>query len=263
MAQTLAGGIARAHPEMKFIVHDPAEQALTTFRSKVESANSSETRVEFAASNEAVFLQSRTVFLAVKPQFFSSVLAEPVVESPLSVLIVSVMAGVSMQRIGAITGCERMIRVMPNTPCLIGEGISAMAASVAVSTEDQARIRSYLESVGTVEVVEESLLDAVTGLSGSGPAYVYAFIDALTRGGVEAGLPNDVASRLAKQTVWGAASMVKKTGLEPGALRDMVTSPGGTTLAGLQELAERGFHEAVVSAIERATRRAEELGKME
>jgi pyrroline-5-carboxylate reductase len=149
---------------------------------------------------------------------------------------------------------------MPNTPCLVRCGVSAYALGPGASAEDGQHVATLLGSVGLALELEEKLLDAVTGLSGSGPAYVFTIIEALSDGGVRAGLPRAVASRLAAQTVHGAAQMLLATGEHPAVLRDRVTSPGGTTIAGLQILEQRGLRAALIDAVEAAARRSSELG---
>jgi pyrroline-5-carboxylate reductase len=151
---------------------------------------------------------------------------------------------------------------MPNTPCLVGCGASAYAAGAQATAEDAKWVAGILAAVGITFPVDEVLLDAVTGLSGSGPAYVYTVIEALSDGGVRVGLPRDTATKLAAQTVLGAAQMVLASADHPGTLRDRVTSPGGTTIAGLQVLERRGIRSAFMDAVEAATQRAAELGRI-
>ncbi len=150
---------------------------------------------------------------------------------------------------------------MPNTPCLVGVGASGYSLGGGAKTDDGELVRTMLETVGIAVEVAEPLLDAVTGLSGSGPAYAYQIIEALSDGGVRAGLPRHIATRLAAQTLLGAAKMVLDTGEHPGALKDAVTSPGGTTIAGLHELERAGLRAALMDAVVAATDRARELGR--
>lgn len=218
------------------------------------------TGVETVASNRAVVEQSDVVVLAVKPQSMSEALGElkPVVGS--NHLIISIAAGVAIETMRRALGDDRrIVRVMPNTPALLGEGASAFAMGPNTTQEDEAVVRALLDSVGRSVRVPESQLDAVTGLSGSGPAFVYLIIEALSDGGVRAGLPRDVATTLAAQTVLGGARMVLETGMHPGALKDQVASPGGTTIAGLHALERAGVRGALIDAVEAAARRSAEL----
>jgi len=204
-----------------------------------------------------------TVFvLAVKPKDLPNLLRDlaPLVRA--DQLFISIAAGVSLSTLQShLPGA--VFRVMPNTPALIGAGISAIACGERVSEADRQKVATLLGALGEWVFVSEDLIDGVTGLSGSGPAYVFLFIEALTDGGVAAGLPREVARKLAVQTVLGAARLVEQTGQHPAVLKDQVTSPGGTTIAGLRVLAERGFHSAVMEAVLSATARSKELAKGE
>jgi pyrroline-5-carboxylate reductase len=235
--------------------------------------------VVYASNAEAVH-KSDYVFLAVKPQTLPGVLAEiaPVVRERIAlgkpVVLVSMAAGWSIGKIQAIVGgsgvnvpaehapvaAAPVIRIMPNTPALISTGMTAMTVSPEVPEAKAAEIEGILGSTGVVDRIEERYMDAVTALSGSGPAFVYLFIEALADGGVQAGLPRDKALRYAAQTVLGAASMVKTTELHPGVLKDMVCSPGGTTIAGVAVLESGAFRGTVMHAVEAAWKRSLELG---
>jgi pyrroline-5-carboxylate reductase len=202
------------------------------------------------------------VVLSVKPQVIEKVLAEiaPAVDD--RKLVVSIAAGVSLARIEkALTKGARVVRVMPNTPALVLAGAAALAAGTNATTDDLSLGQSIFNSVGRSVVVEEKLMDAVTGLSGSGPAYVFMIIDALSDAGVKAGLPRQMALELAAQTVYGSAKMVLETKEHPGRLRDMVTSPGGTTIEGLHALEKGKLRATLMNAVEAATARSRELGK--
>ena len=171
------------------------------------------------------------------------------------------LAGLSIARLEEAAGPNvRIIRVMPNTPALIHQGAAAFATGGTATDADAALVSRIFSAVGRAVQVKETLLDAVTGLSGSGPAYVYLVIEALADGGVLMGLPRDLALQLAAQTVAGAAGMVLQTGLHPAALKDQVTSPGGTTIAGLEELEGAAVRSAFLSAVRAATERSRQLG---
>lgn len=216
--------------------------------------------VTSCASNQDVVDSSDIVFLSVKPQNVSDVAAS-VSEVGESKLLISIMAGVPLAELENQFKTQRLIRVMPNTPCLVGKGASAFCAAAATTSDDLATIRKLLEAVGIAVQTSETLMDAVTGLSGSGPAFVYQFIEALSDGGVQKGLPRADATRLAAQTVLGAAAMVLETGEHPAELKDRVTSPGGTTIAGLHALESGGLRAAVMNAVVAATERSVELGQ--
>lgn len=202
------------------------------------------------------------IFIAVKPQHVGSLLRQllPVVRE--DHLFVSIAAGISISTLETALGDQaRVIRVMPNTPCLVSQGASAFSLGSRAIPADSQLVQDLLSTIGVAMPVAESLLDAVTGLSGSGPAYVYLMIEALSDGGVRMGLPRDIALRLAAQTVLGAAQMVLATGQHPGALKDAVTSPGGTTIAGLHVLEQHAVRGALMDAVQAATERAKQLGK--
>ncbi|GFR45533.1 hypothetical protein Agub_g6926 [Astrephomene gubernaculifera] len=213
-------------------------------------------------SNADVARHSDVLFVAVKPQHVSQVLSEvrPVLGEGHTV--VSIAAGITVEKLVEAAGPDaRVVRVMPNTPCLVGETAAAMCLGGKATCEDEVLVRRIFEAVGRIYTVDEKLLAAVTGLSGSGPAYVFMAIEALADGGVRAGLPRDIAQALAAQTVLGSAKMVLETGSHPGALKDMVTSPGGTTIAGVHELEKAGVRAAFMSAVVAATERANQLAK--
>lgn len=205
---------------------------------------------------------ARLIFLSVKPQHMPGVLTQIRDLITSDHLLVSIAAGQSLARISAgLPPGTRLVRVMPNTPCLVGEGASAFAMGPHCGPGDSQLVQTLLATTGLAVEVPETLLDAVTGLSGSGPAYVYLIIEALSDGGVRMGLPRDVATRLAAQTVLGSARMVLATGQHPGQLKDAVTSPGGTTIAGLHELERGGLRGILMDAVEAATERSRELGQ--
>ncbi len=201
------------------------------------------------------------IVLAVKPQVWQSVVeAFSALLAPTQ-LVISIMAGVHTSAIeGAFTAKVPVIRVMPNILAQVRAAISALCRGRNATEEHLCVAREVIGSVGETVEVREEQMDAVTGLSGSGPAYVYEMIDALAEGGVKAGLTQEIALKLAIQTVFGSAKMVLESGKDPIELRDRVTSPGGTTLAGLQAMGQGGFRSAVIEAVEAATRRSKELG---
>jgi len=218
-------------------------------------------------SNAEAVQKCDIIFLAVKPQVLSGVLAEisPYIKERLlannAPVIVSMAAGWSIEKIQSVIGNKTpVVRMMPNTPALIGKGMIVMSASDEVCEQSIQELKKILTPAGTVDIMEERFLNAVTGLSGSGPAFVYLFIEALADGGVKAGLPRDKALSFAAATVFGASAMVLETGKHPGELKDMVTSPGGTTIAGIAALENGAFRGTVIKAVEAAWKRAIELG---
>ena len=206
--------------------------------------------------------QSGIILLCVKPQVIDRVLEEIAPVADTSKLVISIAAGITIGRMERVlTGKPRVIRVMPNTPALVLAGAAGLAGGKNATGNDRALAQSIFNSVGRSFVVDEKLMDAVTGLSGSGPAYVFEIIDALSDAGVKAGLPRELALELAAQTVYGAAKMVLETKEQPGRLRDMVTSPGGTTIEGLHALEKGKLRATLMNAVEAATARSRELGK--
>ncbi len=254
MATALGEGLVRSGlvPSDRLCASDPAEDS----RRRFTQATGAATFVE----NSEVARQSDVVFLAVKPQQISAVAAEIAAEIRPEQLVVSIAAGVRLDQLEPLLGPEvRLARVMPNSPCLVGKGACGFCLGKGAGPSDGAVLGQLLGAVGMVRQVDEKLLDAVTGLSGSGPAFVYIVIEALSDGGVRMGLPREVATALAAQTVLGAAHMVLATGEHPGLLKDRVASPGGTTIAGIQALEEGGLRAAVMAAVEVATQRSVEL----
>jgi pyrroline-5-carboxylate reductase len=213
------------------------------------------------ARNIDVVEASDVLLLAVKPQNMAEVLADIAPAVGARHLVLSIAAGVTLGQLAATLGTDRrLVRIMPNTPCLVGASASAYALGEHVLPDDVALVERLLNVVGIAFQLPERLLDAVTGLSGSGPAFVYAVIEALSDGGVRVGLPRDVATALAAQTVLGSARMVLETGLHTGVLKDQVASPGGTTIAGLHALERGGLRAALMDAVEAATARSQQLG---
>ena len=211
--------------------------------------------------NRQVVDEADVIFLAVKPQQIFQVMDEIRPNVAADKLVVSIAAGVRLDTLSEGLGGEtRLVRVMPNTPCLVGRAACGYCVSKQATVEDGELINCLLSAVGIAVGVDENLMDAVTGLSGSGPAFVYVVIEALSDAGVRMGLPRTVATALAAQTVRGAAEMVLSTGEHTGVLKDRVTSPGGTTIAGLQALEAGGLRAALMAAVEAATARSRELG---
>ncbi len=263
MATALIKGMlaAQLYRPDQLWVSDVEPQRLAVLRRRFKVATTND--------NAALVRGSKAIVIAVKPQIIDTVLAQlrPAV-TPAKVFL-SIAAGVTSARLEAgLTGgvfgeTARVLRVMPNTPALLGKGISVLVRGRHATAADERLGLRLLRAVGhAVAVRDERLLDGVTGLSGSGPAYVYLFAEGLIAGGVAAGLPSQLATQLALETLSGAAAMLQETGETPAALRAMVSSPGGTTLAGLGELERRGFKDAVLAAIVAATRRSQELGSV-
>ena len=220
-------------------------------------------KVAGTSDNRTVVRECQTIVLAVKPQIIDQVLGEIQPEVNKNKLFISIAAGVPLRRLeNGLGGNVRVVRVMPNTPALLGKGIAVVVRGSKAKPQDEKLALTMFRGVGeALAVKDEACMDPVTGLSGSGPAYVYLFAEALIHGGVQEGLDAKVATRLAYETIEGAVAMLKETGRSPKELRDMVTSPGGTTLAGLSRLAEGKFSETVSAAVRAATRRSKELGQ--
>jgi len=220
-------------------------------------------RVVTHAENVKAVEGATLIVLAVKPQSMGDVLRELKPAIGKRQLLVSIAAGIKLAAIEkSLGGGVHVVRVMPNTPCLLGAGMSVLAAGRAASVRDLARARALFETVGLVDVAKhERWMDAVTGLSGSGPAYVYRFAEALIAGGVRAGLPEEVCRRLVFQTLVGAAQMLVSTGKSPRELREAVSSPGGTTLAGLARMEQGKFFETVGDGVVAAAERSRELAR--
>ncbi len=219
--------------------------------------------IKTTTDNGEVAGACQTVVLAVKPQIMGEVLEGISAVVGKSQLVVSIAAGIKIARLEkGLGGNVRVVRVMPNTPCLVGRGMSVLCGGRWARGADLARARRLFATVGEAIVTpDEALLDPVTGLSGSGPAYVYLFAEGLIRGGVAAGLSEEVARKLTYQTIAGAAEMLQGTGESPQALREAVSSPGGTTVAGLGRLRSGRFVPTVAAAVRTATKRSKELGR--
>ncbi len=256
MATALAKGFVRA--EIVF----PKEIMASARSAATRNLFTKETGAKTVASNSDVLKFANVLVLATKPDQVPIALAEISGAFTKNHLLISIAAGVTISKLeNLLPAGARVIRVMPNTPALVGEAASAFALGKLATVADGDLAKKLLSAVGVAFQVKESLLDAVTGLSGSGPAYVYQFIEALSDGGVAAGLPRDVATQLAAQTVLGAAKMVLETGQHPGALKDQVTSPGGTTIEGLHELEKGKLRATVMNAVQAATEKSKKLGQ--
>jgi len=254
MATALVGGVVEAglFPAESIRVYDCIPAASDALAKK--------TGVTTVPSAEALADAVDALVLCVKPA--DALEAVRGLNGQLSgKLVISIVAGLSIARLEEAVGLStRVVRVMPNTPALIHQGAAAFAIGSTASADDAALVSKILSAVGCAVKVKESLLDAVTGLSGSGPAYVYLMIEALADGGVLMGLPRDLALQLAAQTVAGSAAMVLQTGQHPAVLKNQVESPGGTTIAGVERLEQAAVRSALMSAVRAATERSRELG---
>jgi pyrroline-5-carboxylate reductase len=221
-----------------------------------------ETGIKTTQENKKVTSGSDIIILAIKPNVMGDILEELKNDITPKHLVVSIAAGIPLSFIESFLnkGC-RVIRVMPNTPCLVGETAAGYALGKNATRNDGKLVGQILNAVGKSFLLEEKHLDAVTGLSGSGPAFIYMVIEALTDGGVKMGLPRDVSTTLAAQTAFGAAKMVLEAGMHIGELKDFVTSPGGTTIEGLHALEKGGIRNALINAVEAATKKSKRLGR--
>lgn len=256
MAAALAKGFIKAGLVVPadLIASDPLEAARISFMA--------ETAARTTSANSEVIQASNVLIIAVKPANVSDLLAEIRNQVTRTHVILSIAGGITLFKLESeINAGMRVIRVMPNTPAMVGCSASAYALGRAATQADGELAQRLLSAVGMAFSVKEPLLDAVTGLSGSGPAYVYMIIEALSDGGVAAGLPRDIATKLAAQTVLGSAKMVLDTGAHPGLLKDMVTSPGGTTIEGVHELEKGGLRAALISAVRAASDKSRKLGQ--
>lgn len=240
----------------------PAERVMASEPSEIRRSHLAETfAIGLTTDNIEVLRKSEIIVLAIKPQIATEVLEEIAGEYSNEKLIVSILAGISCATIEKyFQGAPRVVRVMPNTPALVGEGASAVCRGHNASQDDLQLVKQLFEAVGKVQVIDERQMDAVTGLSGSGPAYIYTVIEALADGGVREGLRRDVAHALAVQTVVGAALMVRETGVHPAILRDQVCSPGGTAITGVSTLEKNGLRTTLMEAVSAAAARSRELG---
>jgi pyrroline-5-carboxylate reductase len=246
----LAGGVPAAH----LAVSEPSQARSTLLSDRYG--------VRVLADNAAVFEASDTVILAVKPQVCGTALKGIAAAFPASKLVISIMAGVKSTAIESMLGSgARVVRVMPNTPALVLAGASALSRGAFASDDDLSMARRIFDLIGTTCQVDEKLLDAVTGVSGSGPAYVLTFIEALSDAGVKHGLTREVATALAAQTVYGTAKLLLETREHPAVLKSNVASPGGTTIAAMHSLDRDGFRAATMNAVDVCVAKSKELGE--
>ena len=242
-------------PADRIIAADPDQERLSSLEEELD--------IRVTSNNAEAVKEATVVVLATKPQVFAQLLPGLAEALDPDALLVSIAAGISTEVIErALPAGARVVRTMPNTPALVGAGATAIAAGSHATDEDLALAENLFLSVGISVRVPEKQIDAVTGLSGSGPAYVFAMIEALRDAGAREGLPEETALRIASQTVFGAARLLLDEKEAPEVLRDRVTSPGGTTRAGLDALASAGFADAILGAVRAATRRSVELGKI-
>ncbi len=251
MAEAIIAGLRKDNPDEAILVYDIDRKRLTELAQRFG--------VRALSGPQELFRPEVDLILAVKPQVLPELLGEVGADLPAGQLVMSIAAGLSLGQIRQwIPQCQ-LIRVMPNTPGLIGQGVSCLWGD-QLTVQEKERGETIFQSIGTVHWVEERYFDGVTGVSGSGPAYVYHFIEALENAGVNEGLPRSLARELAVDTVVGSALMVRETGSHPGELKNMVTSPGGTTIRALEALEENGFANAVYKAVGAAAKRSKELG---
>ncbi|KAL6509055.1 hypothetical protein OROGR_023162 [Orobanche gracilis] len=255
MAESIARGVVESGvlPASKICTAHLASSRRTAFESF---------GVKVLSHNIEVVKESDVVVFSVKPQVVKDVMLQlkPLL-SEKQQLLVSVVAGVKLKDLQVWAGHNRFIRVMPNTPAAVGVAASVISLGTAATKDDGDLIAKLFGAIGKVWTADEKLFDAITGLSGSGPAYIYLAIEALADGGVAAGLPRELALGLASQTVLGAASMAANAGKHPGQLKDDVASPGGTTIAGIHELEKAGFRGILMNAVVAAAKRSRELSQ--
>ncbi|NET02104.1 MAG: pyrroline-5-carboxylate reductase [Sphaerospermopsis sp. SIO1G2] len=253
LSRLITGGIYQGS---EVIVSEPLESRRTFLQQQYG--------VNVTTDNFSVLNQSQeAVMLAVKPQILSAIAQELADIFPLEhfPLIISILAGVTLKNLEAAFPQLPVVRAMPNTPATVGGGMTAICLGAYTDNNHKQKAQEIFTAVGEVAEVSENLMDAVTGVSGSGPAYVALMIEALSDGGVAAGLPRPIAKQLALQTVLGTAKLISETNIHPAELKDRVTSPGGTTIAAVSELEKAGFRSAIIQAVKAAAYRSQELGR--
>ncbi len=257
MAEAIASRFlaAKIYPSSTVLVSEPQSQRRVFWQQQYG--------VQVTSDNQTVIKTASIILLAVKPQILDQVLAQLDLSSLISSqpLIISILAGTTIEKLESVFVECPVIRVMPNTPATVGAGMSAIASGEKVNSIHTKTTKKIFQAVGQVVEVPESMMDAVTGLSGSGPAYVALMIEALADGGVAVGLPRAIALQLAIQTVLGTATLLRESGLHPAELKDRVSSPGGTTIAGVAALEKAGFRAAAIEAVKASYNRSQELGK--
>jgi pyrroline-5-carboxylate reductase len=252
MASAIIQGMLRAN------VCGPSEIVASCPEPELLQSLRDATSIQVVSENAEAAANAGVLVLCVKPQDAAMALKQTG-EALKNKLLISIAAGISLETLQKLAPGAHVVRAMPNTAAIVGRSATAYAAGPDTTPQDRELAESIFSSIGEVYPVEEKLLDAVTGLSGSGPAYVFLMIEALSDGGVSCGLPRKLAQDLAIQTVLGAAELAKATSEHPAVLREMVTSPGGTTAAALMELENRGVRAAFIEAVRAAERRSREL----
>lgn len=255
MAEALVRGLVRGgHVQGSSIL-------ASTPREERRAALAAAYQIAVTGDNAEVGRAAAVLVLAVKPQILPRVLREIAADIRPDALVISIAAGIGTETIeAALPTGVRVVRAMPNTPALVAAGATAISGGARVTERDLATAKAIFDAVGMTVILEENQLDAVTGLSGSGPAYIFLILEALADAGVKVGLSRRNAQRLAAQTVMGSAKLLLDTDEHPGKLKDMVTSPGGTAIAGLHTLEQGGLRTTLINAVETATKRARELG---
>lgn len=256
MAMALAEGFCRAglRTAADLTVYDPEPMARTRIAARVPG-------ICLAATGVGAVASAGIIFLAVKPQHAAVACREIAAGIRSDAVIVSIVAGLPIATLASLINTQKIIRVMPNTPCLVGQGVSVVCHSPAVPEKDLGRVMDLLAAVGHVHAVDETLMNAVTGLSGSGPGFIAYLVEALADGGAKAGLPQPLSLALAVQTLAGTAALFAHTGEHPAQIKERVSSPGGTTLAGLTVLEQRSVRGSLIDAVVAAAARAHELGQ--
>lgn len=254
MAGAIIGGI------LKNNVCTPDEIIASTLAEAGRKKIKEKFGIHVTADNQQVAREAGIIFLAVKPQYYEEVMNEIKDDVCESKIIVSIAPGKSLEWMASILGEDaKIVRTMPNTPALVGEGMTAVCSNSCVTEQELEEVKKVLEACGQVEAVSEKLMDVVVGVSGSSPAYVFLFIEAMADAAVADGMPRMQAYRFAAQAVLGSAKMVLETGKHPGELKDMVCSPGGTTIQAVRVLEEKGLRSAVFEATDTCIKKAEEM----